>query len=101
MEGVLDLKALVEYQEGSIVSRALMQKESGSLTLFALSKGESINEHISPYRAFLLVVEGECGAKIGDEMHSLKEGQCIFMPENVPHALYAEGDTKFLLFMLK
>ena len=34
---------LVEYQEGSIVSRMLIDKSAGTLTLFAFDKGQSLS----------------------------------------------------------
>jgi len=101
MEKVFDLADLVEYQEGAIVSRALIQKETGSITLFALSSGESISEHTSPYQAFLLMIEGVCDVKIGENLHRLDKGKGIIMPAHVPHSLHAVEPAKFLLVMVK
>ncbi len=37
---VLDMARLVEYQTGSVVSRAVIQKKTGTVTLFAFDEGQ-------------------------------------------------------------
>ena len=92
---------LVAYAPGSIVSRALVQKPIGSLTLFALEAGQSINEHITPYDAFVEVLDGEVELVIGGQSVVAKAGETVLMPAQVPHAVYARQRFKMLLTMIR
>lgn len=51
---VVDLEALVDYQEGRVVSRTLAQGRPLSVTLFAFDKGEEISTHSAPVSFFKL-----------------------------------------------
>jgi len=55
----LDLKTLVDYSDGAVVSRTLLKKETGNITLFSFDKGQGLSEHTSPFDAVVEVVEGE------------------------------------------
>ena len=92
---------LVDYQEGSIVSRTLIGKEVGTVSVFAFSRGEGLSEHTAPYDALIHVLEGEAGVNIGNESMSVQAGQMVLLPANVPHAVQAPGDFKMMLTMVK
>ena len=98
---VFDLQNLVEYSEGSTVSRILTKNESGNTTLFAFDQGQGLSEHTAPFDATVLIVDGKCTITIDKVEHHLQEGQVIVMPANVPHALYATEKFKMLLIMVK
>lgn len=72
----VELKNLVAYQEGQVVSKTLVQNDYVSVTLFSFDKGEEISTHAS-----------------GGDVFILKEGETIIMPKDVPHAVY--GQEKF------
>ena len=42
----LELKSLVDYQEGQVVSKTLVQNDYVSVTIFSFDKGEEISTHI-------------------------------------------------------
>ena len=67
----VELKSLVQYQQGQVVSRTLAQGKPVNITLFAFDKGE--------------------------EKHVVKDGETIVMPANVSHALFAKEKFKMLL----
>jgi quercetin dioxygenase-like cupin family protein len=69
--------------------------------LFAFDKEQSLTEHTSPFEAVVNIVEGEMEIKIGGEPHTLKGGEIIILPPNVPHGLTAQQKTKMLLTMIK
>ena len=46
-EEILELKNLVAYQEGQVVSKTLVQNSAVSVTLFAFEKDEEISTHES------------------------------------------------------
>lgn len=98
---VLSMAGLVEYQEGSIVSREILKKETGTLTVFAFGEGQGLSEHTAPFDALVNVLDGEAEILIAGEKHDLKTGDYIVMPANVPHAVKAEVRFKMLLVMIK
>lgn len=95
------LRDAVNYQEGSIVSRQILKKPNGNITLFAFDKEQSLTEHTSPFEAVVNIVEGEMEIKIGGEPNTVKAGEIIILPPNVPHGLVAQQKTKMLLTMIK
>jgi quercetin dioxygenase-like cupin family protein len=97
----VDLKALVEYADGAVVSRTLVENDSGSLTLFAFDAGQRLSEHTAPFDAFVHIVDGEAELTIGGQAVSASEGQVVLMPANVPHAVEARRRFKMLLHMLR
>ena len=95
------LKAMVEYQDGAVVSRTIMDKPQGTVTLFAFAEGEGLSEHTTPYDALVQVMDGEVEITIGGKAFHLDEGEIIVMPADIPHALRALGRFKMLLVMIK
>lgn len=91
----------IEYQSNAIVSKTIIQNKSGSLTLFAFGQGQSLSEHTAPYDAFVMVLDGECIITIGGKENTVKAGEAIIMPANVPHALVAADNAKMLLVMIR
>lgn len=98
---VFKLKDYVDYQENSIVSTKIKEMEKSGLTLFAFSEGQRLSTHSSPFDAIIQVVEGEGLIQIDGEDYSVKEGEMIIMPAEIPHAVIAEKRFKMLLTMLK
>ena len=89
----VELKNLVAYQEGQVVSKTLVQNDYVSVTLFSFDKGEEISTHASGGDAMVTVLEGTGKFTIGGDVFILKEGETIIMPKDVPHAVY--GQEKF------
>lgn len=92
---------LVDYQNGSVVSRMLINKKSGSITLFAFDKGQKLNEHTAPFDALAHILDGKTEIIISDEKFVLKQGDMIIMPANKPHAVNAIENFKMMLTMIK
>ncbi len=98
---VLELKNLVQYQPGSVVSRTLVDKETVTLTLFAFDEKQTLSEHTSPHKALLQVLEGTGKVIIEGKEYELQEGETIVMPADVPHAVEAVERFKMFLTMVK
>ncbi|MFX1387173.1 MAG: cupin domain-containing protein [Promethearchaeota archaeon] len=98
---ILNLDSLLDYQEGSVVSRALINKDVGTVTLFSFDKGEGLSEHTAPFDALVYIFDGEAKITISNEDFILSKGQMIIMPANQPHALKAIGKFKMMLIMIK
>lgn len=98
---IYNLKKHIAYSTDAIVSKTVLKKETGNITLFALSKAQEISEHSTPFDAFVQILEGEANVIIGGKSNLLSAGNCILMPANVPHALKAVENFKFMLVMIK
>lgn len=97
----LTLTDLVDYQEGRVVSRTFLQTNVTSLTLFAFDKGEGLSTHTAAGDAFVQVLDGEALITIGGKDVTVKAGEVVVMPANVPHSLQARERFKMLLVVVK
>ena len=95
------LAGLVNYQDGSIVSRTLIKQSAGSVTAFAFDRDQALLEHTAPFDALVLAVEGEAAVEIDGAPHHLKQGELILLPADRPHAVRATTRFKMLLTMIK
>jgi quercetin dioxygenase-like cupin family protein len=92
---------LVNYQDGSIVSREIVKKPTGNVTIFAFDEGQGLSEHTAPFDALVQVVEGETEIMISGQPHRLQGGEMILMPAGQPHALKALKRFKMILTMIR
>ena len=95
------LSDLVQYQEGSIVSRILLQDETGTLTVFSFDAAQALSEHTVPFNAFIQVLDGQAEVTIGGQAHTVHSGEIILMPGGVSHRVRALQRFKMLLTMFK
>jgi len=95
------LVSLVDYQDGSVVSKEIIKKEKGSVSLFAFDKGQGLSEHTAPFDALVYIFDGKVEISIAGKQYSLKVGETIIMPANKPHSLKAVDRFKMLLVMIK
>ena len=98
---VLDMARLVEYQVGSVVSRAIIQQKTGTVTLFAFDEGQGLSEHTAPFDALVCILDGQVEITISGNVKALKKGEMIIMPAHEPHALKAVGPFKMMLVMIR
>ena len=92
--------ALVNYQDGAVVSREIVKKPTGTVTVFAFDKGEGLSEHTAPFDALVQVLEGEIEIIISGQPYRLQEAR-ILMPAGQPHALKALKRFKMILTMIR
>ena len=93
----LELKNLVAYQEGQVVSKTLVQNEAVSMTIFSFDKGEEISTHAAAGDAMVTVLEGKGRFTVADEVFYLEAGETLIMPKDIPHAVYVQERFKMLL----
>ena len=95
------LVALVDYQEGSVVSRTIIDRKTGTVTLFAFDEMQGLSEHTASYDATVFLLEGEAEIVISGKPHRVEGGEVIILPANEPHALKALKRFKMLLIMIR
>ncbi|UCE37720.1 MAG: cupin domain-containing protein [Thermoplasmata archaeon] len=98
---VMKVSGMVEYQDGSVVSRTLIDKGTGTVTLFAFAKDQGLSEHTAPFDAMVHIIDGEAEIIISGKKYNVKNGEMIIMPANEPHALNATGKFKMILTMIR
>ncbi len=75
---------------------------NGQLSLFfgyyVKNDGAPMHVHYKEDEQFY-VLEGEVLFQIDKEQHTLKAGDMIFLPRNIPHTYFVLSDTARMLFM--
>lgn len=94
---VLELKNLVDYADGQVVSKTLIQNDGIGITLFAFAKGEGISTHESKGDAIVTALDGKGEITIDGKVYTLQTGQTIVMPANHPHSVYGVENFKMFL----
>ncbi len=97
----LKLSELIDYQEGSVVSREIIAKKTGTVTLFAFDKGQGLSEHTAPFDATVLCLEGEVEITIAGNPILAQKEEMVIMPADLPHSLKAKTRFKMLLIMIR
>ncbi len=98
---VLQLKDLVNYNEGTVASRMIISRKAGNITIFSFDENEGLSEHTAPFDAVVSILEGECEVWVAGQTFTMKEGDTIIFPAHVPHALSAVTKFKMSLTMIK
>lgn len=91
---------LVNYQDGSVVSRMLTYTPQGTVTLFAFASGSGLSEHTAPFDAILQVLEGTAEVTLDKEILLVSSGDLIILPAHIPHAVHAPASFKMILTMI-
>lgn len=97
----LPLSGLVNYQEGSVVSRVILKRDQGNVTLFAFDEGQGLSEHTSPFDALVQVIEGDAEVTVAGKPIAVKPGQVVLLPAEKPHAVKAITRFKMALTMIR
>src|SRR5574339_473495 len=98
---ILNLTGMINYQDGSVVSRQITKEEAGNVTLFAFDRDQELSEHTAPFDALAHILDGDAEITISGKAYNLSAGDAIIMPANEPHALRALTPFKMLLTMIR
>ena len=92
---------LVNFQDGSIVSREIVKKSTGNVTFFAFDEGQGLSEHTAPFDALVHALEGEAEITICGKPYILRSGEMILIPATQPHAVKTLKRFKMILTMIR
>ncbi|HEX5808931.1 MAG TPA: cupin domain-containing protein [Anaerolineales bacterium] len=98
---ILNFAEMVNYQDGSVVSRQITKADAGNVTLFAFDQDQELSEHTAPYDALAHILDGSAEIKISGKPFNLRTGEAIIMPADEPHALKALTPFRMLLTMIR
>lgn len=98
---VVRLSELVNYQDGSVVSRTLVKRPTGTVTIFAFAEGQELSEHTAAFDALVQLLDGEAEITVSGKPLITKAGEAVLLPANQPHAVKALTRFKMLLTMIR
>ena len=71
----IDMAALVNYQDGAVVSKTVIAKKTGTVTVFAFDKGQGLSTHSAPFDALVQILDGEARITIAGKPLKVKDGR--------------------------
>jgi quercetin dioxygenase-like cupin family protein len=98
---VLVTNDLIQYQDGTVASRMIVCKKTGTITLFAFDAGEGLSEHSAPFDAILTVTDGTAEVSISGKPYTVRTGEMIILPANIPHGVQAKKRFRMTLTMIR
>jgi len=97
IENGKDVKELMNYSSGGILSKVIVKTDKNNVTLFCMAKGTNISEHTTTKEGFVYVVEGKGIFNLEGKDIEMLPGVFIYLQKNQKHSLKAEEDTTFIL----
>ncbi len=96
-----DIEKALQFPKEGIYSNVLVKTPNAQVTLMCFAKGASIDEHTSAKDAVLYVVKGKGTFLLRSKEVALEKGKLLFFPAHTPHAVSAEEELAFLLYLGK
>ena len=100
-EKILSLAEETRFAPNGIVSRTLLRTANSRVVLFGFAEGQELTEHASTQHAVIQILSGECEFSLAGKLHTLKAGDLLYMPPNLPHAVKATTQFSMLLTLSK
>lgn len=100
-EKILSLAGETQFAANGIVSRTLFRSENSRAVLFGFAEGQELTEHTSTRQALIQILSGECEFSVAGKPHTLKAGNLLYLPPNLPHAVKATRQFSMLLTLFK
>src|ERR1035437_638823 len=100
-EKILSLAEETRLAPNGIVSRTLLGTANSRVVLFGFAEGQELTEHTSTQHAVIQILSGECEFSLASKLHTLKAGDLLYMPPNLPHSVRAITQFSMLLTFSK
>lgn len=94
-------QSIPDIPNDSIVSRTIRSDEKVKIVLFGFAAGQELSEHTASIPAILQILSGEVRLTLGEDNFEARTGAWVHMPANLPHSVYAKGQVRMLLTLLK
>ena len=94
---IVSLAEETRFAPNGIVSRTLMRTPGSRVVLFGFAAGQELSEHTSTQHALIQILSGQCKFFLAGQPNSLKTGDLLYMPPNLPHAVEATQQFSMLL----
>ena len=96
-EQIISLAAETRFAPNGIVSRTLLRTANSRVVLFGFAEGQELTEHTSTQHAVIQILSGECEFSLSGRPSTMKSGDLLYMPPNLPHAVKATSQFSMLL----
>ena len=96
-----DPTAVVQIQEGAVVSKVIHRDEVLDVTVFGFDAGEGLTQHTASRPAIVQVLSGRMRFTADGEELDAGSGFWLHMTAGTPHALEATEPTLMLLTLLR
>lgn len=94
-----NLKDLISYSTGGILSKELVKSDVSNVSLFCMASGTAISEHTANKEAVIYVLEGKGKFILEKKEMEMISGVMIKMRKGQIHELKALENLSFLLFL--
>jgi len=98
---VFSLAEETQFAPNGIVSRTVLRTANCRVVLSGFSEEQDLTEHTSTQDALVQVLSGECEFSLEGRSRTLKAGDLLYMPPNLPHAVRATTRFSMLLTLTK
>lgn len=95
------IEEIIEYMPNGVVSKTVIKKLTGNISVVAVDTGEGFTEKISPFDAFVQIIEGRAEIIIDGKSNLLETGEAIVIPAHTPHTIKANERFKMVLTIIK
>ncbi|WBV60114.1 cupin domain-containing protein [Chryseobacterium camelliae] len=92
---------IVEYIPSSVVSKTILEKLTGTINAVSFDDKEGLPESISPFDAFVQIIEGNAEIIIEGASFFIQEGESIIIPADKPHSIKGNERFKMILIIIK
>jgi len=99
IKAVENVANIIEFREGGIFSKVLAHGKHFSATLMCMAAGTAMDEHSTPRAGILHIIQGRGEFVLEGEKLVMEPGALIKMNPSAKHALSAEEDLAFLLYL--
>ncbi len=96
---LFQLKEMLPYQKGKIINLDIFHSEKSKLSLISMSEGCALDQHQAPGEALLFVLDGKATLTYEGKDYLLQSGDNFAFAKGGLHAIYADTDFKFALFL--
>lgn len=100
-EQIISLAGETRFAPNGIVSRTLLRTANSRVVLFGFAEGQELTEHTSAQHAVIQILSGECEFSLSGNPRTMKSGDLLYMPPNLPHAVKATSQFSMLLTLSK
>lgn len=97
--GALSLGEIAGVVGHGIVSRTLLATAELRAVLFSFAPEQALTEHSSTSRALIQILTGECEFSVAGDPRTMRPGDILHLPPNVPHAVRAVTAMTMLLVL--
>lgn len=97
-----NLGDIIEYIPSSVVCKTIIRKATGNISLMAIDEGETFAVKISPFDAFIQIIDGgEAKIVINENSYVLHKGQAIIIPAHASNMFIALKPFKMISTIIK